>query len=64
MQEEVLEYLYQRYDLHIITNGFQEVQHVKLSNSNIGEYFNLVLTSEILRYAEYSPILEIGRAHV
>ena len=43
---EVLTYLFKSYNLHIITNGFQEVQHVKLSNSNIGEYFNLVLTSE------------------
>ena len=43
---EVLTYLSKSYNLHIITNGFQEVQHIKLSNSNIGDYFNLVLTSE------------------
>lgn len=43
---EVLEYLYKSYDLHIITNGFQEVQYVKLSNSNILKYFRNIVTSE------------------
>ena len=32
---EVLEYLKGKYDLHIITNGFEEVQHLKLKNSKI-----------------------------
>ena len=31
---EVLSYLREKYHLHIITNGFEEVQHVKLEQSN------------------------------
>ncbi|MEZ4808439.1 MAG: YjjG family noncanonical pyrimidine nucleotidase [Flavobacteriales bacterium] len=34
------------YALHIITNGFEEVQHVKLSTSGIGSFFRTVITSE------------------
>lgn len=36
----------QDYRLHIITNGFQEVQHIKLKNSKLDGYFDLVLCSE------------------
>ena len=32
---EILEYLVEKYNLHIITNGFQEVQLLKLKNSGI-----------------------------
>ena len=42
----VLRDLHGRYGLHIITNGFDEVQHVKLKSSGIGQYFGHVLTSE------------------
>lgn len=34
------------YKMHIITNGFEEVQHVKLACSGITEFFDVVLTSE------------------
>lgn len=34
------------YRLHIITNGFKEVQHIKLAKSGISEYFDMVLCSE------------------
>ena len=34
------------YKLHIITNGFLEVQHIKLENSGIKEYFDVILCSE------------------
>lgn len=42
----VLDYLSTRYKLHIITNGFEEVQHLKLLNSGIKKYFSTVTTSE------------------
>lgn len=32
--------------LHIITNGFEEVQHVKLEKSGLRAHFDLILTSE------------------
>lgn len=43
---ELLNYLVKNYSLYIITNGFQEVQHIKLENSGISKYFNFVITSE------------------
>ncbi len=42
----VLEYLQQKYTLHIITNGFEEVQHKKLEHSGLNKYFTHVITSE------------------
>lgn len=43
---EVLDYLLPKYKLHIITNGFEEVQTKKLENSNIAHYFDKIITSE------------------
>lgn len=43
---EVLDYLKRKYSLHIITNGFEEVQHIKIKNCRIAEYFDQVITSE------------------
>ncbi len=43
---EVLEYLAPNYKLHIITNGFQEIQDKKLKNANIYGYFDQVVNSE------------------
>lgn len=43
---EVLEYLKGKYAIHIITNGFDETQHLKLKNSKIDHYFDHVITSE------------------
>jgi len=39
-----------RYNLHIITNGFEEVQHIKLQQSNLTQYFGVVITSENAGY--------------
>ena len=43
---ETLEYLSPKYKLHIITNGFKEVQYSKLRNSGIQKYFSTITTSE------------------
>ncbi len=43
---EVLEYLQKKYKLHIITNGFTDVQHNKLKNCGIKGHFSSVFTSE------------------
>lgn len=44
---EILEYLKNKnYLLHLITNGFEEVQHHKINNSRINHYFEEVITSE------------------
>ncbi len=44
---EILSYLKQGYKLHIITNGFDQVQDKKLLNSGIHSYFTHVVNSEI-----------------
>ena len=43
---EILEHLYLKYKLHIITNGFNEVQYKKLDNSGLSKYFDKIITSE------------------
>ena len=44
---EILEYLKAKdYKMHLVTNGFESIQHSKLSSSNIGHYFGEVITSE------------------
>jgi putative hydrolase of the HAD superfamily len=44
--KEVLQYLVNKYTLHIITNGFEEVQHIKINNCGIKHYFDQMITSE------------------
>ncbi len=44
--KELLDYLFPKYKLHIITNGFAEVQTKKLKNSGIESYFKTVTNSE------------------
>ncbi len=43
---EILTYLQTRYSLHIITNGFNEVQEEKLKNARFNGYFTGITTSE------------------
>ncbi len=44
--KEVLFNLSLHYDLHIITNGFKEVQFIKLKKSGIYSFFNKIIVSE------------------
>jgi putative hydrolase of the HAD superfamily len=44
---EMLEKLHkEKYRMHIITNGFREVQFIKLENSGIRHFFDMILCSE------------------
>lgn len=44
---ETLDYLQQRrYQMHIITNGFTEVQHRKIESSGLRQYFDRIFISE------------------
>jgi putative hydrolase of the HAD superfamily len=52
---EILDYLILKYKLHIITNGFEEVQHKKLKNSGIDCYFSTVTTSEEVGLKKPNP---------
>lgn len=43
---QTLQYLKERYPLHIITNGFREVVGIKLSHAKLDPYFDVVVSSE------------------
>lgn len=47
---EILNYLKEKYKLHIITNGFNESQAKKMSSSGLNSFFDLVVTSETTGY--------------
>ena len=52
---ELLTYLEPKYELHIITNGFSEVQTSKLENSGIKKYFDQIITSESVGVKKPNP---------
>jgi len=52
---EVLDYLKPKYNLHLITNGFSEVQETKLQASGLGKYFEIVITSEAAGVKKPNP---------
>jgi len=52
---EILDYLKTNYKLHIITNGFDEVQHKKMQKSNILHYFDTVTNSEMAGVKKPNP---------
>jgi len=52
---EVLDYLSKKYKLHIITNGFHKVQHVKLKHANLTKYFDAIITSEKVGVMKPNP---------
>ncbi|MGB0524601.1 MAG: YjjG family noncanonical pyrimidine nucleotidase [Flammeovirgaceae bacterium] len=43
---EILDYLKGKYELHILSNGFGDVQETKLRNSGIFDYFQVIVNSE------------------
>jgi putative hydrolase of the HAD superfamily len=51
---EVLEYLQTDYVLHIISNGFEEVQKQKMQSSGILHFFAEIVTSETTQYRKPS----------
>jgi len=53
--KELLDYLQDKYQLHIITNGFPDIQSVKMSNAQLNGYFDVVVTSGSTGYKKPSP---------
>lgn len=43
---EVIQTLGKHCDLHIITNGFEDIQHIKLRSAGLSQYFQHIITSE------------------
>src|SRR6187431_351937 len=54
---EVLQYLQKKYKLHIITNGFAEVQFKKINNSNIAGFFKTITNSEMAGVKKPNPVI-------
>ncbi|MCR9063981.1 MAG: YjjG family noncanonical pyrimidine nucleotidase [Cytophagales bacterium] len=44
---EVLTKLHGTYELHILSNGYQEVQKLKMSTGGINHYFDKIITNDI-----------------
>lgn len=44
--KELLDHCRDRYELHLITNGFETTQRLKMHYSGISRYFNQLITSE------------------
>jgi putative hydrolase of the HAD superfamily len=44
--EELLDYLKSRYSLHILSNGFTEMQYVKIESAGLTGYFDKIILSD------------------
>ncbi|MFN8308600.1 MAG: YjjG family noncanonical pyrimidine nucleotidase [Chitinophagales bacterium] len=52
---ETLDYLHKKYPLHLITNGFSEVQYVKIKNSGIHHFFQHIFVSDEVGFQKPAP---------
>lgn len=69
---EILDYLAERYNLTVITNGLDEIQNRKMSSGNLHGYFDHIITSqrtghrkpekEIFEYALQVNAVKAGEA--
>lgn len=51
----ILDYLRRKYHLSIITNGFNDVQEIKMKCCGLDKYFERVFTSETIGYKKPDP---------
>ncbi|MCB0445022.1 MAG: YjjG family noncanonical pyrimidine nucleotidase [Gelidibacter sp.] len=54
---ELLDYLQQHYELHIITNGFEEAQYKKMRSSLITSYFKTITNAEVAGVKKPNPVI-------
>ena len=52
---EILSYLKEKYTLHLMTNGFDEVQTVKIDASDLRKDFTEIITSEMAGFKKPNP---------
>ena len=50
-----LDYLSKKYPLHLITNGFSEVQYIKLKESGIQHFFQYIFISDEVGFQKPAP---------
>ncbi|MFT6868047.1 MAG: putative hydrolase of the HAD superfamily [Cyclobacteriaceae bacterium] len=53
----ILNYLVKKYEMSIITNGFEDVQEIKLKTSGLNKYFKHVFTSESIGSKKPDPAI-------
>ena len=51
----LLDFLNNKYSLHILSNGFEDVQNRKIRNSGLYKYFQNIFTSEEVGYKKPNP---------
>ncbi|WP_445756802.1 YjjG family noncanonical pyrimidine nucleotidase [Polaribacter sp.] len=66
---EILTYLKEKYELHIITNGFEEIQTKKMDSSKISHFFSRIITSDSVHVKKPNPkvfyhALEVANATI
>lgn len=54
---ETLDYLQFKHNLHIITNGFDKVQTLKLENSGLNKFFKSITNSEMAGAKKPNPLI-------
>jgi len=54
---DILNYLSPKYKMHIITNGFEEVQYKKIKNSHLLPFFDKIITSEEVGVKKPNPLI-------
>lgn len=54
---ELLQYLQPKYQLHIITNGFEEAQLKKMNTSAITSYFKTITNADVAGVKKPNPII-------
>ncbi|MEO7283637.1 MAG: YjjG family noncanonical pyrimidine nucleotidase [Gelidibacter sp.] len=54
---ELLQYLQPKYQMHIITNGFEEAQLKKMNSSAITSYFKTITNAEMAGVKKPNPII-------
>ncbi|HYK75920.1 MAG TPA: YjjG family noncanonical pyrimidine nucleotidase [Daejeonella sp.] len=52
---ETLSYLSEKYQLHLISNGFQEATEMKVSNTDLAKYFGTIVISECVGINKPDP---------
>lgn len=54
---ETLDYLRTKYQLHIITNGFEATQLEKIKNAGLDNYFDVIVTSNSVGVKKPNPLI-------
>lgn len=65
----ILDYLANHYELHVITNGFNDIQSTKLKSSGLENYFDVIVTSETTGFRKpdkeiFELAMNTAKAHV